>query len=62
MNSILVEAWENFKVSYGKVIWDSFVKTKLPPLSHNEITTNTQELSASVQVSSESKAEEINYK
>ena len=31
MKSILVEAWDTFKVSPGKVIRDSIAKTKLPP-------------------------------
>ena len=39
--SILVEAWCAFKVSAGKVISDSCVKTKLPPVSPPEFDTNT---------------------
>ena len=31
MESILVEEWDTFKVSYKKLIRDSFVKTKPPP-------------------------------
>ena len=31
MNSILVEAWDSFKISSGNIIRDSFAKTKLPP-------------------------------
>ena len=31
MNSVLVEAWEAFKVSYVNIIVDSFNKTNPPP-------------------------------
>ena len=31
MNSVLVEAWDAFKISDRKIIRDSFEKTKLPP-------------------------------
>ena len=60
MNSILVEAWGAFKVSTEKIIRDSFVKKKLPPLSPANFTTNTQACVASAQVSSGAKAEDIN--
>ena len=60
MNSIFVEALYAFKVSYGNIIRDRFVKTKLPPLSFTELTTNTQAYSASVQVPFGSNYEEVN--
>ena len=59
-NSILVEAWNAFKVSSGKVIRDRFLKIKLPPLITPELTTNTQACDAFIQVSSGAKAKEIN--
>ena len=34
MNSILVETWESFIVSSGKIIKDSFSKNHLLPLAH----------------------------
>ena len=42
MNSILVEAWDTFKVSAGNIIRDRFAKTNLPPLSPTNLTTNIQ--------------------
>ena len=60
MNSILVESWDSFKVSAGKVIMGSFAKTNILPLRPPELTTNTQAFSTSVQVSSGDKSEEIN--
>ena len=60
MNSILVEAWDAFNKSDVKVIRDSFAKTKLPPLRLPDLTTNTQACTASAQVPSGVKAEEIN--
>ena len=60
MNSVLVEAWDAFKVSSRNIISDSFTITKLTPLISPDLTTNTQECAASVQVYSESRAVEIN--
>ena len=60
MNSILVEAWDAFKVSTSNIIRDRFVKINLPPLILSDFTTNSQACDASIQVSSGSKAEEIN--
>ena len=60
MNSALVEAWVDFNISDGNIFRDSFTKTKLTPLNPTELTTNTQACAASIQVSSEAKAEEIN--
>ena len=50
MNSILVEAWDAFKVSTRKLVRDRFVKTKLDPLSIPDFTTQTQAYVASVQL------------
>ena len=55
MNSILVEAWDAFKMSAGKITREIFAKTKLP-LSPTNLTTNTQACAASIQVSSGDKA------
>ena len=33
MNSILVEAWDKFKVSIGNIVRDVFVKKSTPPQS-----------------------------
>ena len=52
MNSVLVETWEAFKVSYGNIIVDSFAKTHLLPLSPPNMIKNTQAMVASVQTSS----------
>ena len=52
MKSVLVEAWDAFKVSYGNIIVDSFAKTHLLPLSPPNMITNTQAMVASVQTSS----------
>ena len=52
MNSVLVEAWDAFKVSYGNSIVDSFNKNHLLPLSPPNMLTNTQACVASVQTSS----------
>ena len=60
MNSILVESCDTFQVSDRKSIRDCFLKTKLLPLVHLYLTTNTQACAASIQVSSGVKAEEIN--
>ena len=60
MNSILVESWDTFKVSYREVIREIFVKNKLLPLISTGLTTNTQAFNTSVQVSSGSKDEETN--
>ena len=40
MTSILVEAWDAFKVSSIKVIRNIYIKRKLPPLSHIDLTKN----------------------
>ena len=60
MNSVLVESWDPFRISSGKIIRDSFSKTNLPPLSPTDLTTNAQACAASIQVSFADKAEEIN--
>ena len=60
MKSILVEAWDDFKVSSVKVIRDSFLKTKLPPLRPPNLTKNTQACASYTQVSSGNKPEERN--
>ena len=60
MNSILVEAWDAFKLSSRKFIRYIFVKTKLLPLRPPDLTTDTQAFDSSVQVSYGAKAEEIN--
>ena len=57
MNSVFVEALGAFKISAGNIIRNSFAKTKLPSLNTPDLTTNTQEYDASIQVSSISKAE-----
>ena len=57
MNSVLVEARDAFKVSAGNIIRDRFVKTKLPPLSPPDLTTNTQACDPYIQVSYVPKAE-----
>ena len=49
MNSVLVEAWEAFKVSYVNIIVDNFAKSHLLPLSPPHMITNTQACVASVQ-------------
>ena len=60
MNSIFVEAWDNFKVSTLNISREIFVKTKLLPLSSPNITTKTQACADSIQVSSGENSEEIN--
>ena len=60
MNSVLVESRDAFKVSTGKIVRDSFMKTKLLPLSPLGLTTNTQACAASVQISSVPNTTEIN--
>ena len=52
MKSILVETWEDFAVSYGNIIRDSFVKTHILPLRPPNMITNTQACVASIQTSS----------
>ena len=59
-NSVLFEAWDAFNMSAGTIIRDSFEKTKLLSPRHNNLTTNSQVYAACIQVSSGSKAEEIN--
>ena len=49
MSSVLVEAWDALKVSYGNIIIDSFAKTHLLLLSPPNMITNTQVMVASVQ-------------
>ena len=51
MKSVLVEAWDAFKVSYGNIIVDSFAKTHLLPLSPPNMITNIQAMVASIQTS-----------
>ena len=52
MNSVLVKAWNAFKVASSNIIVDSFAKTHLLPLSPPNMITNTQAMVASVQTSS----------
>ena len=51
-NSVLVETWEEFMVSSGNIIRDSFDKTNLTHLSPTNMITNTQACVASTQTSS----------
>ena len=60
MNFVLVEAWDDFRMSYGNTIRQIFATKKLLPLRPPNLTTNTQVCAASIQVSSGAKAEEIN--
>ena len=60
MSFVLVEAWYDFNISAGNIIRDSFAKTRIPPLTPPESTTNTQACSTFIQVYYGSKAEEIN--
>ena len=60
MNPILVETWDNFKVSAGNIIRDSFVQTNLPLFIPTDITKNNQACAASIQVFYGAKYEEIN--
>ena len=48
MNTILVESWDAFRVSSGKVKMYNFAKTKLSPLSPTKLTTNNQACAASI--------------
>ena len=57
MNSVLVEAWDAFKISTSNTIRESFEKTKLPPLIPTDLTTNIQACAASIQVPYGTKAE-----
>ena len=52
MNSVLVEAWDAFKVSSGNIIFYNFAKTHLLPLSPPNMITNTQAMVSSIQTSS----------
>ena len=52
MNSVLVEAWYDFKISSGNIIVEIFAKTHLLPLIPPSMITNTQAMVASVQTSS----------
>ena len=52
MNTVLVEAWDAFKVASGNIIVDSFTKTHQLPLSPPNMLKNTQACVASVQTSS----------
>ena len=58
-NSLLVESWDTFKVSSGKIIKENFVKKRYP-LRPPELKTNNQACAASIQASSVAKSEEIN--
>ena len=60
MNSILMESWDGFKVSFGNVIRKILEKITPPPLILPDLTTNTQSCDASLQVSYRYKAEEVN--
>ena len=55
MNSVLVEAWDTFKVSADNIIRDRFAKINLPPLTPPYLTKNTQACAAFIQVSFGSK-------
>ena len=60
INSVLVEAWDTFKVSDGNIIRDSFSKTMPPPpLRPSNLTTKTKACDASIQVSYGPKDEDI---
>ena len=48
MNTVLVEAWDAFKVSSGNIIVNSSAKTHTLPLSPTNMITNTQAMAASV--------------
>ena len=52
INYVLVEAWDDFKVSVGNIIGYRFSKTMVPPLSPTDLTPNTQACAASIQLSS----------
>ena len=52
MNSVLVETWEDFKVSSGNIIRGSFTKTRLPPLSPTKTIKNAQSCVDFIQKSS----------
>ena len=52
MNSVLVETWEAFALSYGNIIRYSFAETRLLPLIPPNMITNTQACVASVHTSS----------
>ena len=56
MNSILVESWDAFNVSSGKVIRDRSVKNKLPPLRPTDLIKTTHVFDDFFQVSSGSKS------
>ena len=60
INSILVKAWDDFNISSGNIIMDSFLKKRHPPLIPTNLTTNTQASATSTQVYSGAKAEVIN--
>ena len=60
MNWILVKSWEVFKAYSENIIRDSFVKKKDTPLSPPDLSTNTQEYVASIQVFSGDKSKDIN--
>ena len=55
VNSILVEAWDAFKMSAGNIIRYRFEKKSYPPLIPPILTINTHACAASIQVSSGAK-------
>ena len=60
INSILFEAWDAFNMSADNIARVRFLKKNLPPLIPPELTMDIQAFSASIQISSGSKSEEIN--
>ena len=52
MNTVLVETWEAFTISFDNIIEDSFDKTHIIPLRPTNMITNTQACVGSVQKSS----------
>ena len=56
-----MEARRSLEVSSNNIIREIFIKTKLLYLSHPKFYDNTQGCVASIEVSSVSKAEDINY-
>ena len=59
-NSILVEAWDTFKIFTRNIIRYSFIKTKLLPFNSDSFSTKTHSCVAFVQVFSVAKVEGIN--
>ena len=57
MKYLVIKAYGAFKIPAGNIIWDIFVKTKLPPLRPPILTINTQECASSIHISSGYEAE-----